>query len=133
MLRGLVYAQRPLICYTRRGLLSASIYAYTNMYIYVYIYIYIRGDAVGTRADVPDVPEASPGPSAEATHSTRPRMVRQMDGAFAGLLHVTVHKISTAAFMDFTDSYVSLQLGSDEQKTSCKNNVRPPLFCLQNI
>ena len=55
-------------------------------------------------------------------------MVRQMDGAFAGLLHVTVHKISTAAFMDFTDSYVSLQLGSDEQKTSCKNNVSPPLF-----
>ncbi len=98
------------------------------MYIYVYIYIYICGDKVGTRAEVAEEAEASAGPSAEATHSTRPHMLRQTDGAFAGLLHVTVHKINTAALMDRTDPYVLLQLGSDEQKTSCNNNVSPPLF-----
>ena len=50
-------------------------------------------------------------------------------GEFAGLLHVTVHKIDdfshTAGFMDRTDPYVLLRLGSDEQTTSCKENVSP--------
>ena len=50
-------------------------------------------------------------------------------GAFAGMLHVTVHKIDefsdTAGFMDRTDPYVSLQLGGDKQQTSYKDDVRP--------
>ena len=50
-------------------------------------------------------------------------------GAFAGMLHVTVHKIDefsdTAGFMDRTDPYVLLQLGGDKQKTSYKDDVRP--------
>ena len=62
-------------------------------------------------------------------------------GAFAGMLHVTVHKIDefsdTAGLMDRTDPYVWLQLGSDKQKTSYKDNVRPflksPGFALRAV
>ena len=50
-------------------------------------------------------------------------------GAFAGMLHVTVHKIDefsdAAGLMDRTDPYVWLQLGGDKQKTSYKDNVSP--------
>ena len=50
-------------------------------------------------------------------------------GAFAGLLHVTVHKTDgfsdTAGFMDRTDPYVLLQIGSEKQKTSSKKDVSP--------
>ena len=51
------------------------------------------------------------------------------EGAFAGVLHVTVHKIDefsdNAGLMDRTDPYVWLQLGGDKQQTSYKDNVRP--------
>ena len=49
-------------------------------------------------------------------------------GAFAGMLHVTVHKIdefsNTFGFFDRKDPYVLLQLGREKQNTSCKNDVR---------
>ena len=48
-------------------------------------------------------------------------------GAFAGLLHVTVDRISgvsdSAGFMDKTDPYVSLCLATETLRTSCLDNA----------
>jgi len=48
-------------------------------------------------------------------------------GAFAGALHITVHSIDefsdSAGFMDKTDPFVRLELGSEKLMTSCKNNA----------
>ena len=48
-------------------------------------------------------------------------------GAFAGLLHVTVDRISgvsdSAGFMDKTDPYVSLCLATETVRTSCLDNA----------
>ena len=53
--------------------------------------------------------------------------MRAAAGAFAGLLHVTVHSIKgfqdTAGFMDKTDPYVSLKVGNDQKKTRTLDNV----------
>jgi hypothetical protein len=68
------------------------------------------------------------------------RVVRKKvktSGDFDGLLNVTVHKIDefrdTVGVMDRTDPFVVLQLGSEKQKTSYKENVsscKKSGFCL---
>jgi len=66
----------------------------------------------------------------KGNHSSSSRNLNTTEehaGAFAGLLHVTVHSIKgfrdTAGLMDRADPFVSLQLGNDKQTTSTKDNV----------
>jgi hypothetical protein len=48
-------------------------------------------------------------------------------GGFAGVLHVTVHSIEdfkdTSGLMDRTDPYVQVQIGTEQQQTSYKNDA----------
>jgi len=62
-------------------------------------------------------------------HTSESTEVTKVTVDKAHKLQVTVHMIDgfvdTAGFMDHTEPYVLLQLGTEKQKTSCKNNVRP--------
>ncbi len=88
------------------------------------------------------IPKATPFLKKKPAVNEGPKVVKESTdegdpssaGSFAGMLHVTAHKIEvhkndefsdTAGFLDRTDPYVLLQIGREQQKTSSRNNVRP--------